>query len=1301
MEPLEARRLLTAETGNMDNGDFESFDEAPWQAVGDDYLQIVGTLHHEGAGDMLPRGGAGFGTLTVPRAAQGSQAIPAVAVIEQQFFAWSGEVLRGYAAVMVGADAPRFGDFGRVEVISHGTGQAELIWEFVASDLGDQGVLTPWHEFAFTAPDSGTYTLRATSGKISDNTYRVTLGMDDIAVSRNADLVVSQLEVTSFSSSQISYSYTLQNVGSSPVNLDGPTSANYDNVSVQAYVSTDPVFNNGDDLPAGGTVVGLSPLGLLLPGESISGTFTSSVAAVDPLVHPYLALKADWGQVVVESDEDNNTAAALILPQPILEFEGTQDYVANGAEWTRYEFTVTNRAEYPDGLFSSAPHLPPCGLNDEASRTWVDFFSEEDSRIYGFCGLGTPDNLDNIWFARPRGATPPDAVYIAMTDRETGAIYTSNRVSLEIDVAMFDARILDATTVQYKFNAIGSLSTFNVGLYRSADPVFDSADTLLGSQSATAAPGTTRPIQVGTIETDTPLSWDPDQPYLLLVADPDEAIRETDESNNQSVIFDSDGDSLLDLWEVLGLDSDGDGIVDVDLPAMGASDHRIDVFVELDHMEERRRCYRPPGRRPVCFGSGRETSAEPEAMQQVVDAFLQAPVINLDGSTGISLHIDYGPEAVMDPLTGQPWGDLSQAGRTRFDSSLGRFDSNGNYDWREFDVYKRRYFKEDRARVFHYALMAYGLGGNGATGISRNNDDFGAGASDFIVSLRSDSNVTRQAGTFMHELGHNLGLRHGGGDNVNRKPNYLSVMNYSFQRGGLIKNNQNGHIDYSRFELASLNESHLNELFALRTDPRAADYSTIYSCGYTSRYAALDQPIDWNCRDGIEFGDSVESDINRDSKLTTLEGHDDWNSLAFSGGSVGALGELPELPMTAGEPEITLEELLLNPPPLQIDVASPSSTAIRVGDTIDLVFTVTNSGTSADSYSLVASSDPDWIVPGGWPDSLQLEPDESAAVTLQIMAPADVTAGTFAEVTLQVTSQSAPHILDAGRVTILAGGGVLDGTLVIPGTSGPDDIRIDSNRDGQILVEVNGETLGPFDAVTSIAVFGHAEKDHITVSPRVVADAFLDGGEGNDHLRGGGGNDSIYGGIGNDKLDGGDGDDHLDGGDGNDHLKGGQDNDVLVGGSGEDKLDGGNGQNLLVGGLGADHLQAGGHRGSDGGSDEGSDRGSEVGKDRRHNTIGDILIGGVTAFDADEATLRSILDDDWIGRFADGDDYNDVVGDLIANWLIPGMTVFDDQSKDKLHGSNARDLFFADLDKDDRDDDKVKRKKDELVIELA
>ncbi len=57
-----------------------------------------------------------------------------------------------------------------------------------------------------------------------------------------------------------------------------------------------------------------------------------------------------------------------------------------------------------------------------------------------------------------------------------------------------------------------------------------------------------------------------------------------------------------------------------------------------------------------------------------------------------------------------------------------------------------------------------------------------------------------QEGTFMHELGHNLNLRHGGIDNINYKPNYLSIMNYTFQFDWNVGAG-NRPLDYSRWWL--------------------------------------------------------------------------------------------------------------------------------------------------------------------------------------------------------------------------------------------------------------------------------------------------------------------------------------------------------------------------------------------------------------------------------------------------------------------------------------------------------------------
>lgn len=48
-----------------------------------------------------------------------------------------------------------------------------------------------------------------------------------------------------------------------------------------------------------------------------------------------------------------------------------------------------------------------------------------------------------------------------------------------------------------------------------------------------------------------------------------------------------------------------------------------------------------------------------------------------------------------------------------------------------------------------------------------------------------DGTFRDHTGTFLHELGHNLSLQHGGGDGINWKPNYLSIMNYSWQTRGI------------------------------------------------------------------------------------------------------------------------------------------------------------------------------------------------------------------------------------------------------------------------------------------------------------------------------------------------------------------------------------------------------------------------------------------------------------------------------------------------------------------------------------
>jgi hypothetical protein len=94
---------------------------------------------------------------------------------------------------------------------------------------------------------------------------------------------------------------------------------------------------------------------------------------------------------------------------------------------------------------------------------------------------------------------------------------------------------------------------------------------------------------------------------------------------------DTDGDKLLDTWEVCGYNADNDADVDLDLKAMGANPFRKDVFVELDWMADGTHSHEPwlP------------------ALIQAWTEFDRAPVTNptvngIPNPSGIALHLDVG-----------------------------------------------------------------------------------------------------------------------------------------------------------------------------------------------------------------------------------------------------------------------------------------------------------------------------------------------------------------------------------------------------------------------------------------------------------------------------------------------------------------------------------------------------------------------------------------------------------------------------------------------------------------------------------
>ncbi|MHC4955292.1 MAG: DUF7948 domain-containing protein [Planctomycetota bacterium] len=336
--------------------------------------------------------------------------------------------------------------------------------------------------------------------------------------------------------------------------------------------------------------------------------------------------------------------------------------------------------------------------------------------------------------------------------------------------------------------------------------------------------------------------------------------------------FDSDGDGLLDDWEDHGFTAaNGDF---VDLPAMGADSQRKDIFVEIDSMT---------GQAP-----------QQAALDLVIDAFANAPVDNPDGSTGITLH------CIVD----------DEVPYTEF---LGSESTAGVYDWQGsgagvtyFQDLKDAHFTPSLAQVAHYCLFAHKLdfGDQTVSGMSRGGAGTGFAASEFIVSLGGVGvggigSVCQQAGTFMHELGHDLGLRHGGGDSINRKPNYLSVMNHSFQMSGLIHGGASPLFAYSCCALPDLNEnSQLDESVGLNGGAAIAGLGTKWFCAPDDPRTTTDAngPIDWDCDTTIDTA-LVKADINADSlpagfsTAPILTGFNDWAAIVFTGGAVGATGQ--------------------------------------------------------------------------------------------------------------------------------------------------------------------------------------------------------------------------------------------------------------------------------------------------------------------------------------------------------------------------------------------------------------------------
>ena len=164
-----------------------------------------------------------------------------------------------------------------------------------------------------------------------------------------------------------------------------------------------------------------------------------------------------------------------------------------------------------------------------------------------------------------------------------------------------------------------------------------------------------------------------------------------------------------------------------------------------------------------------------------------------------------------------------------------------------------------------------------------------------------------QAATFMHEMGHTLALHHGGADDYNCKPNYLSIMNYLYQFNGAgwvwkvptipdlsIRLRSNRPLDYSQPALPNLDKDALVEANGIGAPAgRRVLWPALNGVSLISPGGGW---IDWDVN-GVQNPGTLPGYRDINWKLNNggcpaddpgagsgilLKGYDDWSNLQFN-----------------------------------------------------------------------------------------------------------------------------------------------------------------------------------------------------------------------------------------------------------------------------------------------------------------------------------------------------------------------------------------------------------------------------------
>ncbi|MGM0601122.1 MAG: Ig-like domain-containing protein, partial [Candidatus Rifleibacteriota bacterium] len=337
---------------------------------------------------------------------------------------------------------------------------------------------------------------------------------------------------------------------------------------------------------------------------------------------------------------------------------------------------------------------------------------------------------------------------------------------------------------------------------------------------------------------------------------------------------DADGDGIPD-------DNEAEGKTYCGLPYYdwGARSGQKDIFVHIDYMN--------PDDAPKPLA----VTPRQAALQRIVTAF---------ENRGIAIHFDVGN------IFGTSVSDYCLENKSHSVTYTELLDLSPSSGAGSAYYYKAQNFPISRLPIFHYCLMGYKPNGSfsGLGEIDGNDFIITLGNANFETSSQEQINYMNfsHAATIMHELGHNLGLEHGGDVETNYKPNYVSIMNYMYSNYGLpaTGNSQEGdRYYYYRFSSVdgSADTSNFNQYFPqgwwidLHNDPYEGQGTMDYSDGSGG---SLDErslnesdglnrsgsaPVDFN-GNGSTSDSSFAFDLNNDGTNEVISDYNDWTAIS-------------------------------------------------------------------------------------------------------------------------------------------------------------------------------------------------------------------------------------------------------------------------------------------------------------------------------------------------------------------------------------------------------------------------------------